>query len=70
MSSKRTFAGIAIGIPDYERNVVRNIFKLSFHRTRSYQLIDTISDEANTIALVDFEGRNASADWRALNGDG
>jgi hypothetical protein len=36
MSDKQTFMVAMIGIPDHERNVLKNIFKLSLYRSNCY----------------------------------
>ena len=65
MSNKKIFSVAAIGISNIERNIMRNIFRLSQHRVRSYTLLDS---EAATpdIALVDAESGNTGllAQWR------
>lgn len=65
MSEKKTFSVTAAGISNSERNIVRNIFRLSQHRVRTYVLLD---DEGLTpdIALIDTEsnGQNRMSAWR------
>ena len=66
MTNKKLFSVAAIGISDVERNVLRNIFRLSQHRVRSYALSDTVASTPD-IALFDFEIPNADsilASWR------
>ncbi len=41
MNEKRSFSVAVIGISDSERQILKNIFKLSSYRTRSYALKDT-----------------------------
>lgn len=59
MTDKKVFSVLAIGITDGERNVLRNIFRLSKHRVRTYELIE---DQGITpdIGLLD-PGDNAEA---------
>lgn len=66
MTSKKLFSIAAVGISDTERNVLRNIFRLSQHRVRSYTLLET---EASTpdIAMFDAETSGTAsslASWR------
>jgi len=66
MKSKKIFSVAAIGVSDVERKVLRNIFRLSQHRVRSYSLLDA---EASTpdIALFDADASGAAqllTDWR------
>jgi twitching motility two-component system response regulator PilG len=44
MHKKRSFSVAVIGIPDNERQIIQNIFKLSSYRTRSYALTASAMD--------------------------
>jgi two-component system cell cycle response regulator len=66
MSNKRIFAVAMIGIPERERHILANIFKLSSYRPRSYELIGNRSEELAEIVLVDADDPSALAEWRAL----
>lgn len=65
MSGKKLFPVIAIGVADHEHKVLRNIFKLSQHRPRSYDLVENASANPQ-IAIVDLDGQNAQAHWQEL----
>lgn len=66
MNKKRTFSVAAIGLSENERKVLRNIFRLSLYRPRSFSLLDGGIDAGREILLVDPDGRNALSDWRAF----
>lgn len=66
MSSKKTYAVAMVGIPDHERQVLTNIFKLSLYRPRSYAIVNGISERAAEILMVDADDPKALAEWRAL----
>ncbi|MDG4549230.1 MAG: response regulator [Candidatus Contendobacter sp.] len=68
MSDGKTFAVTVIGIPEQERNVLKNIFKLSLYRAYTYTLVSL--DEPGQILMVDADDPSAMAEWRALRGDG
>ena len=68
MSDKKTFAIAMFGIPEPERNVLKNIFKLSLYRSRTYTL--ALSDHASQILLVDADDPKAREEWRAFCGAG
>ena len=63
MSDGKTFAVAMIGIPEQERNVLKNIFKLSLYRAYTYTLISV--EEPSQILIVDADDPNALAEWRA-----
>jgi twitching motility two-component system response regulator PilG len=66
MTSKKLFSVTAIGISDIERKVLRNIFRLSQHRVRSYALLDN-SASTPEIALFDTDAAGTDqllAHWR------
>jgi len=65
MSSKKTFAVAMIGIPEHERNILNNIFKLSLYRDRTYTI--AAADEAAQIVLVNADDPHALAEWQALH---
>ena len=64
MSDGKTFAVAVIGIPEHERNVLKNIFKLSLYRVCTYTLISV--DEPSQILMVDADDPSAMAEWRAF----
>ncbi|MFO1424632.1 MAG: response regulator [Candidatus Competibacteraceae bacterium] len=64
MSDGKTFAVAVIGIPENERNVLRNIFKLSLYRAYTYTLVSI--NEPSQIMMVDADDSSALAEWRAL----
>lgn len=68
MSEKQTFLIAVIGIPDSERNVLKNIFKLSLYRTRTYTLVS--SNEPSHILIVDADDPTAMTQWRQHHGGG
>ena len=65
MSSKKTFAVAMIGIPEHECNILKNIFKLSLYRDRTY--IIATADEPSQIVLVNADDPGALAEWQALH---
>ncbi len=68
MSDGKTFAVTVLGIPENERNVLKNIFKLSLYRAYTYTLVSV--DEPSQILMVDADDPSALAEWRSLRGDG
>ncbi len=64
---KKTYAVAMIGISEAERNVLRNIFKLSQYRTYSYTA--AIPGEVTDILMVDADDARAMAEWRLQKGD-
>lgn len=64
MSDKKTFAVAMFGIPEPERNILKNIFKLSLYRTYTYTLAS--ADLASQILLVDAENPDALVEWRSF----
>lgn len=68
MSDKKSFKISIIGIPEQERNVLKNIFKLSLYRPYAYTLISVY--EPSQILMVDADDPNALAEWHALCGAG
>ncbi|HRD66879.1 MAG TPA: response regulator [Candidatus Competibacter sp.] len=59
---KKTYIVSMIGITDAERNVLRNIFKLSQYRASSY--VAAVPGEATDILIVDADDPQAMAEWR------
>lgn len=59
---KKTYAVAMIGIAEAERNVLRNIFKLSQYRAYSYRT--AVPGEAIDILLVDADDSRAMDEWR------
>lgn len=66
MSDKKTFAIAMFGIPEPERNILKNIFKLSLYRSHTYTLAS--SDHPSQILLVDADDPKARAEWRDFCG--
>ncbi len=66
MSDGKTFAVAMIGIPESERNVLKNIFKLSLYRACTYTLV--LAGEPSQILIVDADDPKALAEWRVLRG--
>ncbi|MBE2294030.1 MAG: response regulator [Phycisphaerales bacterium] len=64
MSEKKSFGVGLIGIPDNERNVLKNIFKLSLYRPYTYSF--AAAGEPIQILLVDGENPEALAEWRSF----
>lgn len=69
MSGKRTFAVTAIGVADNEHRILKNIFKLSAHRPRTYDLLDGLPDGRTEILIVDGDDDDAIAHWRAFRSE-
>lgn len=67
MSSKKIYTVAMIGIPDHERHVLANIFKLSAYRTRTYTLASP--EEPSEIMIVDADDAKAMAEWQTMRGD-
>lgn len=40
MNEKKTFSVVVLGLSDSDRNILKNIFRLSLHRTRSYRFAE------------------------------
>ena len=59
---KKTYVVSMIGIASAERNVLRNIFKLSQYRNYSYSV--AIPGEAWDVLLIDADDPKAMAEWR------
>ncbi len=59
---KKTFTVAMIGISEAERNVLRNIFKLSQYRPSSYTF--AVPGEVTNILMVDADDPQAMANWR------
>ncbi|HOB62068.1 MAG TPA: response regulator [Candidatus Competibacteraceae bacterium] len=68
MSDKKTFSVAMFGIPETERNVLKNIFKLSLYRANTYALVSAA--QASQILMVDAEDPKAMAEWSAFCGAG
>ena len=64
MSDKKSFKVALIGIPENERNVLRNIFKLSLYRPNAYSF--AAAGEPIQILMVDAENPDAMAEWRSF----
>ena len=64
MSEKQPFSVALIVIPENERNVLRNIFKLSLYRPHTYSF--ATAGEPIQILMVDAENPEAMAEWRSF----
>ena len=64
ISEKNPFSVAIIGIPEHERNILRNIFKLSRYRPHTYTLMP--DDAFSHILLIDADDPSALADWETL----
>lgn len=62
---KKTYAVTMIGITEAERNVLRNIFKLSQYRAYSY--VVAVPGVVTDILMVDADDPGAMAEWRQNN---
>lgn len=65
---KKTYTVAMIGIAEAERNVLRNIFKLSQYRAYSY--VVAMPGDATDILLVDADDPQAMQEWRQREGAG
>lgn len=63
---KKTFQVAMIGISESERNILRNIFKLSQYRNYTY--IVAIPGELTDILIVDADDPQAMGEWRQAKG--
>ncbi|MER2557204.1 MAG: response regulator [Candidatus Competibacter denitrificans] len=63
---KKTFQVAMIGISESERNILRNIFKLSQYRNYTY--IAAIPGELTDILIVDADDPQAMGEWRQAKG--
>lgn len=63
---KKTYTIAMIGMAEAERNVLRNIFKLSQYRAYSY--VVAMPGEAIDIFVVDADDPQAIAEWRQTQG--
>ncbi len=68
MSEKKIFAVVSVGIPDPEQRALKNIFKLSQHRPRTYELRDIAPSTEADVLLVDADNPAAIASWRTFRG--
>jgi hypothetical protein len=50
-----------IGIPEHERNILKNIFKLSSYRPNTYTL--AAANELGQVVLVNADDPKALAKW-------
>ena len=64
MSENKSFKVALVGIPEKERNILSNIFKLSLHRPHTYSFAAT--GEPTQILMVDAENPEAIAEWRSF----
>ncbi len=67
MGDKKILAVAIIGTTDYERNILKSIFKLSQYRDYTYTL--TSISEPNQILIVDADDQQAIVQWNMLYGD-
>ena len=63
---KKTFQVAMIGISESERNILRNIFKLSQYRNYTY--IVAVPGELTDILIVDADDPQAMGEWRQAKG--
>jgi twitching motility two-component system response regulator PilG len=63
---KKTYSIVMIGITEAERNVLRNIFKLSQYRTYSYNV--AVQGEVMDVLMVDADDPEAMKEWRERTG--
>lgn len=63
---KKTFQVAMIGISESERNILRNIFKLSQYRNYTY--IVAVPGELTDILIVDADDPQAMGEWRQTKG--
>lgn len=68
MNEKKSFVVNLIGIPDHERSILRNIFKLSLYRACTYTL--ALNGDVGQIMLVDADDPEALAAWQSLTVSG
>ena len=64
MNDKKRFAVALIGVPEYERTIIKSIFKLSLYRAYTYIL--TAEGDPGQIILVDADDPDALAEWRVF----
>ena len=69
MSGKRIFAVTALGVADNEQRILKNIFKLSMHRPRAYDLVAGMPNARTEILIVDGDDDTAMAHWRAFRSE-
>jgi len=63
---KKTFQVAMIGISESERNILRNIFKLSQYRNYTYAV--AVPGELTDILIVDADDPQSMAEWRRAKG--
>lgn len=63
---KKTFQVAMIGISESERNILRNIFKLSQYRNYTYAV--AVPGELTDILIVDADDPQSMAEWRQAKG--
>ena len=66
MNNKGTYAVAMIGIPEYERLVLRSIIKLSKYRSPAYVFSNMTPSEPADILIVDADDANAMTTWRTF----
>lgn len=66
MSDKKTFSVAALGIPEQEQRVLRNIFKLSLYRPHAYMLTAADHTQPVDILIVDADDTQALTAWRSF----
>ncbi len=64
--AKKTYQVAIIGLPESERNILRNIFKLSQYRNYVYAVANP--GEPTDILMVDADDTQAMAEWRQGKG--
>ncbi len=68
MSEKKVFAVVPVGLSDPEQRALKNIFKLSQHRPRTYELREGGMRAEADVLLVDADNPAAIASWRTFRG--
>ena len=63
---KENYSVAIIGIPDHDKKVLSNIFKLSHYRSRSYTLTTLSADAIPEILIVEAGNPAALAEWRTF----
>lgn len=66
MNRKHRHLVATFGIPEFERQILDRIFRLSSTRAQSYGLADEVSAHSADIALVDPGTQKALTEWRTV----
>lgn len=65
MNRQKRHLVVTFGIPDFERQILDRIFRLSSARSETYGLADEREEQSADIALVDPSTQKALTQWRA-----